>query len=161
MIAIEEAKARLRDLERSWAEVDEETMKANRADIVAVLDALDAAERERDDAIREMHARELHHFEEEQKSAELAAVIEKAIAYVRASWLGNGEPTRDTPAGEIIAILAAVPTDALRAVKAEVWDEGQQAEAEAQFQDAGYGKRPAPGQSVPHREGGADRWTVN
>lgn len=31
--------------------------------------------------------------------------IEQAIAYIRASWLGTGEPTRNTPAGEIIAIL--------------------------------------------------------
>lgn len=31
--------------------------------------------------------------------------IDQAIAYIRASWLGTGEPTRNTPAGEIIAIL--------------------------------------------------------
>lgn len=31
--------------------------------------------------------------------------IDRAIAYIRASWLGAGEPTRNTPAGEIIAIL--------------------------------------------------------
>lgn len=31
--------------------------------------------------------------------------IDQAIAYIRASWLGNGEPTRNSPAGEIIAIL--------------------------------------------------------
>lgn len=31
--------------------------------------------------------------------------IEQAIAYVEASWLGNGKPVRNTPAGEIIAIL--------------------------------------------------------
>lgn len=31
--------------------------------------------------------------------------IDQAIAYIRAAWLGTGEPTRNTPAGEIIAIL--------------------------------------------------------
>ncbi len=31
--------------------------------------------------------------------------IKQAIAFIRASWMGHGEPTRNTPAGEIIAIL--------------------------------------------------------
>lgn len=34
---------------------------------------------ERDAAIKERHARELHHFEEEQKSAELRAIIDEAL----------------------------------------------------------------------------------
>lgn len=31
--------------------------------------------------------------------------VEHAITYLRAIWMGLGEPTRNTPAGEIIAIL--------------------------------------------------------
>lgn len=40
-------------------------------------DSYNSVVAERDELKREMHARELHHFEEEQKSAELAAEVER------------------------------------------------------------------------------------
>lgn len=140
MTNIDKARERL----RKWNEENGRGLVTPNWDITTVLDALDAAERDRDEAV---HARMVERRDSNvthQERNELAAVIEKAIAYVRVSWLGNGEPTRDTPAGEIIAILESAPTDALRHVKAKAWDEGQQAEAEAQFQDAGYGNVQHP-----------------
>ena len=102
--------------------------------INALADAIEALVKERDQAIRdldagfaesdhlsakyyqrmraaerEMHARELHHFEEEQKSAGLAAVVEKvrgvigaeigwespAILIDRIQWALSTAPARD------------------------------------------------------------------
>lgn len=40
-------------------------------------DVIEALVKERDELKREMHARELHHFEEEQRSAGLAAEVER------------------------------------------------------------------------------------
>lgn len=48
--------------------------------IGSLTDALEAAIKERDDAVREMHARELHHFEEEQKSARAQACIDNPVS---------------------------------------------------------------------------------
>lgn len=42
-------------------------------------EAIEALVKERDELKHEMHARELHHFEEEQRSAGLAAVIEALV----------------------------------------------------------------------------------
>lgn len=76
-----------------------------------------AAERERADLRREMHDRELHHFEEEQRSAGLAAVIEK---------IGLWRVT-DGSEGTLRHILSAAPADALaehdRLVAERTWDE--------------------------------------
>ena len=72
-----------------------------------------------------MHARELHHFEEEQKSAGLAAVVEKVRGVIGAEigW--------ESPAVLIDRIqwaLSTAPTDALaehdRQVAERAWDEG-------------------------------------
>jgi hypothetical protein len=72
------------------------------------------------DAEREMHARELHHFEEEQKSAELAAVIERIDGEVK-----NFEQSDNDALSAIEHILSKVaPVDALRERDAEKWDEG-------------------------------------
>ena len=58
-------------------------------------------------AEREMHARELHHFEEEQKSAGLAAVIEKAQqAGEVTGYSHHKEP--------VMKALDTAPADALR-----------------------------------------------
>ena len=50
---------------------------AYNSDVTDILEQFRETERERDELKREMHARELHHFEEEQKSAELAAEVER------------------------------------------------------------------------------------
>lgn len=84
-------------------------------------DTTEALVEERDGLKREMHARELHHFEEEQKSAGLAAVIEK-VREARA-----GHPSCDVHPGanvvkcgwknavlDIDTALDAAPADALR-----------------------------------------------
>lgn len=87
----------------------------------SLIDALTAVSAERDAAIREMHARELHHFEEEQKSAGLEAVIERVRNYAESiprhrdrdvnpalserSWL---------TARDVLYQLEAVPADVLR-----------------------------------------------
>lgn len=52
-----------------WRELDKAIGLLRR-----LADALEAA-------VKEMHARELHHFEEEQKSARYRAAIEKAISW--------------------------------------------------------------------------------
>lgn len=65
------------------------------ADLATVLDALDAAERERDEAL---------------------AVIERAKV-----WNSDSHGTRHS---DLRDILDTTPTDALRQVKAEAWDEG-------------------------------------
>lgn len=72
-------------------------------------------------AEREMHARELHHFEEEQKSAGLAAVIEKAQqAGEVTGYSHHKEP--------VMKALSAAPVDVLREhdrqVAERAWDEG-------------------------------------
>lgn len=76
-------------------------------------------------AEKEMHARELHHFEEEQKSAGLAAIVEKVRGVIGAEigW--------ESPAILIDRIqwaLGTAPADALREhdrqVAERAWDEG-------------------------------------
>lgn len=122
MTPIEEAKARLRDLERSWAEVDEETMKANRADIVAVLDALDAAERERDEESGRANDAIIREGRRTDERNELAAVIERVRAEAEA-WVGapDGEAAPTGAVGALfLSIINSVPVDVLRAAKAEV-----------------------------------------
>jgi hypothetical protein len=143
MTNIDEARKRL-------ARYADPEIEGVNGDIATVLDALDAAERERDEALREMHARELHHFEEEQKSAELAAVID---ALVENSLRIEGSPI---PWIEIDAqvwdrYLSGTPADALRAVKAEVWDEGRESVAldfTRPLDEAGM-RKPTPN---PYRE---------
>lgn len=69
---------------QSWGEVVSAEIYIIREDAdhdVVMFEAeRDAARAERDAAIKEMHARELHHFEEEQKSAALHAIIEEALS---------------------------------------------------------------------------------
>lgn len=65
-----------------------------------------------------MHAREMHHFEEEERAAGLAAVIEWAEDFVTRHYL-------DTQMGQAVLTELSTPLgDALREVKAAVWDEG-------------------------------------
>ena len=61
---------------RGWSEAG----YASTSMIHSLANALESVATERDAAIKEMHARELHHFEEEQKSAELRAIIDEALA---------------------------------------------------------------------------------
>lgn len=66
------------------------------------------------DAEREMHARELHHFEEEQKSAGLAAVIEKMHSAGERLINSRGDEWVEIDAPEWDQILSTAPADALR-----------------------------------------------
>lgn len=85
---------------------------------------LEQAERERDDLKREMHARELHHFEEEQKSAGLAAVVEKVRFAVNDPKYGRDA---EWVAMNVRGALSTAPADALRehdrVVAERAWDE--------------------------------------
>ena len=107
---VKERDQAIRDLDAGFAESDHLSAK--------YYQRMRAAE-------REMHARELHHFEEEQKSAGLAAVVEKVRGVIGAEigW--------ESPAVLIDRIqwaLSTAPTDALaehdRQVAERAWDEG-------------------------------------
>lgn len=80
-------------------------------------------------AEREMHARELHHFEEEKKSAGLAAVVEKVRGIANAPYSGSGWADLSTTLRhDIKRALSAAPVDVLREhdrqVAERAWDEG-------------------------------------
>lgn len=93
----------------------------------------DEARRERDDAVKEMHARELHHFEVEEERDRLAAVIEGTLESLREN------EDHDV---EVIDILESADTSILREVLAKAWDEGM---AYGVNYDAGdYGVAPEP-----------------
>lgn len=87
------------------------------------------------DAEREMHARELHHFEEEQKSAALEAVIARAKALLPGprtfaeslsrDFAGNLWP-QTVLAEPLGAVLNTTPADALRERDAGKFAEGVQ-----------------------------------
>ena len=71
------------DIEALIAEARSHPTIAGKATVGLIdrlADALESVAAERDAAIKEMHARELHHFEEEQKSAALHAIIEEALS---------------------------------------------------------------------------------
>ena len=64
--------------------------------------------------VKEMHARELHHFEEEQKSAELAAVVEKVRGIANAPYSGSSWADLSTTLRhDIKRALSTAPADAL------------------------------------------------
>lgn len=93
-------------------------------------DSYNSVVAERDELKREMHARELHHFEEEQKSAGLAAVVEKVREACDTWWPVGGEygdvfvVDRD----DVLNALSTAPATALaehdRQVAERAWDEG-------------------------------------
>ena len=86
---------------------------------------IEALVKERDDLKREMHARELHHFEEEQKSAGLAAVIEKVRFAVNDPKYGRDA---EWVAMNVRGALSTAPADALRehdrVVAERAWEAG-------------------------------------
>ena len=126
------------------------TATQNRDAARTILDALASAEevlagadhtaakywRKMRDAEREMHARELHHFEEEQKSAGLAAVIERVRSLLPGphtfaetmsrDFAGNLWP-RTVDADILASVIGTDHVDALRAVKAETLREAADA----------------------------------
>jgi len=53
--------------------------------VLALLDEITTLRAEKDDAVREMHSRELHHFEEEQRSAQLDADLADRDARIEAA----------------------------------------------------------------------------
>lgn len=129
MSEIDEARKRL----RAYAS-NRKIPAQHDSDIRAVLDALDAAERER--AVEgEKNLRHEARLMEERDG--LAAIIER----VRAN-LSNAPECAEHPDGDPITCgwkadmlhvrkaLLESPDDALRAVKAEAWDEGAKASAE-------------------------------
>ena len=94
-------------------------------------DSYNSVVAERDELKREMHARELHHFEEEQKSAELAAVIDELRQWAAATRykVSGNHDTFDTyhegidrAQGEVEGLISEVPADALRAHDAALID---------------------------------------
>ena len=58
--------------------------------VLALIERLERAEAERDSTVKEMHARELHHFEEEKLRAE-------AEARIAAALVGHREKRGETP----------------------------------------------------------------
>lgn len=72
--------------------------------LLGAADAIEALVKERDDMKREMHARELHHFEEEQRSVGFAAQLAKLSRLV-----GDGAPH-----WVLRRHISATPADALR-----------------------------------------------
>lgn len=65
-----------------------------------IADTLEAVTAERDEALREMHARELHHFEEEQARAKAEGERDEALAVIAEaaehewSWYGGTDTWR-------------------------------------------------------------------
>ena len=91
--------------------------KASLSDVMnAAADALEASEQRANAAEREMHARELHHFESEELLAAAQATIAEALRQTRRGNIA-------TPPW-VIEALNQSPTDALEAVKHRVWREG-------------------------------------
>ena len=91
--------------------------------VLALVDATRAADTI-DALVKEMHARELHHFEEEQNAAGLAAVVEKVREWSE-RW--PDDPKADFQS--LLSILSTTPADALaehdaRLIEglAEKWD---------------------------------------
>lgn len=123
---IEQAADALEASERRAEGLSRDAAIASIGEFDDLHDEIDRLTAERDAAIKEMHARELHHFEEEERTAGLAAVAEKVRLYCE----NQGDKFRHH-AGRILDMLAASPADALREVKAIVWDEGVNAEAHA------------------------------
>lgn len=64
--------------------------------------------------------------------------IEQAVAYIRASWVGLTEPTPNTPAGAIIAILEGERS--FREPQGEPSDAAKMAEAWGAYYRAGMGQ---------------------
>lgn len=131
MTNIDEAVKRLRKWADNVAEIQARGMWAKFAsDVRTILDALDAAERERDEAV---HARMVERRDSNvtyQERNELAAVIEqvRASAERLRSLAGPESPTEVHAmagvADGFLVILESAPADSLRQVKAEPWDEG-------------------------------------
>jgi len=82
----------------------------------AAADALESSEQRANAAEREMHARELHHFEAEELLAAAQATIAEAVCQTRRGNIA-------TPPW-VVEALTQSTTDALEAVKATAWRRG-------------------------------------